>query len=76
MNESFKKWVNTSGRASRFEFIILTIISLVALILITSLFIELFQAFSKEQAQQLYSRNYVEHSIYTAIIELSATWET
>lgn len=51
MNESFKKWVNTSGRASRFEFIILTIISLVALILITSLFIELFQAFSKEQAQ-------------------------
>ncbi|MEG9482392.1 DUF805 domain-containing protein [Mannheimia sp. HC-2023] len=73
MNESFKKWVNTSGRASRFEFIILTIISLVALILITSLFIELFQAFSKEQAQQLYSRNYVEHSIYTAIIELSAT---
>ena len=39
MNGSFKKWVNTSGRASRFEFIILTIISLVALILITSLFI-------------------------------------
>ncbi|QIM66023.1 hypothetical protein A4G16_00855 [Mannheimia granulomatis] len=73
MKKSFKKWISTSGRANRSEFIIISVISLIAFVLITALFMRIFQSFHDEHIQNFYTRDYVEKSIYFAIIELSAT---
>ncbi|AWW34583.1 hypothetical protein CT138_06840 [Mannheimia varigena] len=73
MKKSFKKWISTSGRANRSEFIIISVISLIAFVLITALFMRIFQGFHDEHIQNFYTRDYVEKSIYSAIIELSAT---
>ena len=73
MNKSFKKWINSSGRASRLEFFIITVISITALFLITLLCAMIFKSLWGNHVNSTYTREYAESAISSAIFEYLRT---
>lgn len=73
MNKSFKRWVSISGRASRLEFFIITVISITALFLITLLCLMIFDALWGDHVNNTYTREYAEYAIGSAIAEYLTT---
>ncbi|MGX2975684.1 DUF805 domain-containing protein [Ursidibacter arcticus] len=73
MKNLIKKWINVSGRSSRLEFFVITVITMTTFILITILFLKVFESLFVDHINSFYTRAYAESAINSVLLEFFMT---